>query len=577
MNRLSHERLARTILDKLLDSGELRSVASDRAVAQIVHYLPPVIALAVPAEAEFADLLNPQLQTRTAEAIAQALTRIVVHEEGQQWVAISVEGLELQVSLREQSRVLRASPIYEPDIAAVTQTQQRLGQPRLRVGWTSPKDDAQVKVFRQRQGLLQLDLGRRAPELWIIEADSSVAAEDGLVAYLVCDAEVRIEAIGEQAAQVVPARTRIEVTHDLRLSLRPAWWRWWQRTMEMTVEVLGLARLGRPDLVFSSSEGEQRRWDRNREPSIELAADLFLHAQDKDQLGVENTGELAAEILWFDGARLAVPAGARVTVQGSHVLGVISPGGTMWASSSGDFQAPPPRILQVVGEVAVPAPASERSNRQDALFRFEQRSAVVFQDAVVVAQVPGDEVSVAVRSHLHAGPIALVALDDCPGAKIAYPKNPTTEAVTQRTGESGGSPLSFTQIHDVVPLGASGARLELVGAAQIMFAVPSFVRTLTTDPDDAWVVGDFKLRVTSEGLDLERTAPGHGHVEVNGVTYPGNARVGFDGAYRVRVGPGLFRIVRDSTSVGDGDGEGESGRDGDRGKGAGRPEAFFNG
>jgi hypothetical protein len=300
--------------------------------------------------------------------------------------------------------------------------------------------------------------------------------------------------------------------------------------------VLGLARLGRPDVTFTSSEGEQRLWDRNREPTIELAADVFLQAAGEDRVDIDNRASESAFAIWFDGESLEVPAGASVSVQGSHLLGIKSPAGTVWAASTGSFVAPRPRVLELRGVVSRSVP--ERAAAGDtAMFRFEERAALVFQDAVVLPRAHSNTVEVGVRTQLNAGLLAEVALDDCPGAKLRYP------VANSADGSVAWHP--WQHVHDVVQVGACSARLELVAAAQVTFASPSFVRTLTTDPDDGWELGGFKLRLSTEGLDLEADASAVS-AEVNGIVYQGSARLPFQPSYRVRAGDGVYRIVRDA-------------------------------
>lgn len=539
MDRLSHERLARAVLDKLLDSGELRSVASERALALRVHYLPPLIRLDLPGDDPYLPLLNPTTQQSAIAGLRDALVRVVTHEERDHWVAVATDALDVQVSLRERSKVMRATPIYEPDLDGTDPAGTgRLGEPRLRLSWTGADGSEEAWVFREGQGLATVPLGGRHPRLMLFEDEQ---AGDSIVAHFFADCTVAVETPDGEATRTEPARSRIPVSHDATLTLRPAWFRFWQRPVRVTAEVLGLARLGRPDVTFTSSEGEQRAWNRNREPTIELAADVHLHARGEDRIEVDNRASGPAEVLWFDGQSLRVPAGASVTVQGAHLLGVKSPAAILWAASTGGFSAPPPRVLELHGTVSRQAP--RRQSGGDALFKFEQRAALVFQDALVLPRSTGTRLEVGVRTQMSTGLLAEVALDDCVGAKLRYPKG------------NGDGFHPWQHVQGVVPLGATSARLELVAQAQVAFAIPAFVRVLTTDPDDVWSVGGFGLRLSSEGLDLESgpDVVGDGGAEVNGVVYRGSTRVPYQPAYRVRAGEGVFRIVRETPDGADPD------------------------
>ncbi len=527
MDRLLQERLARLVLDKLLDSGELRSVASQRALALRMFYLPPSIRLDVPPDDDYLPLLDPNKQGKAIAGLRDAILRIVQHEEGDHWVVVDPD-LQLDVHLREHSRVPRIRPIYEPDVEDDRPQGSRLGEPRLRLSWGT-----RSAVLRERHGLLKVDLGPRRPGLVLIEGGAS----DEEVAWLYATGKIQVIGDDTKRARRYPARTRIPVTHDMTFIVRAPFGAIWQRKVRMQLEVLGLTRLGRATIAFTNPTGQTVSWDRNHQPHMQLGGDFVLHARERDLVEIENVEESPASLIWFDGKPLTIPGGSRVAVQGSHLKALVTTGGGAWAAtlpSAGS--APPPRVILLDGEMSAERHEVQRRRSEPSLFGFVSEAATIFQDALILAHVQGDRAPIIVKNPAHAGPLAEVALDDCAGAKVRLLR------------DSHGKPIEdapWRHVQDVLELYPSSARLELVGAPQVTFEVPRHIGRLTMDPSDQFTVDGWRIRITADGLSL--TGAGNGPVDIDGAAYTGPSRLVYQDGYRIRAGDGVFRILRGHT------------------------------
>ena len=518
LDRLYQERLARLVLDRLLDSGELRSVESQRALSLRMCYLPPMLRLEVPAEDDFLPLLDPNRREQAADGLRRAILRVVRHEESDHWVVVD-PALDIDVRLREGTRRVRVTPVYEPELEAGAADRVSLGEPRLRLGW----GDGRALLFRQRQGLLKVDLGSRSPGLVVFEAPSE---GPGPVAWLYATGPVDQWEDGRRTRH--KARTRIPIERDLTLTLRPPWTRaLWQRAVALEVEVLGLTRLGRPSLLVTSSDGTELTWDRNRQETLELGPDVLLYAGEHDRLRVVNAGTLPAAVRWFEGAPLEVPPGDEVVVQGAHFGGLTTPGGVTWTIALPEgVVAPPPRFVAVVGELVT----DTRGTRIDddgpsSLFRFESVGAAVEHRATILPRLRGDVAVVAVESESSARHLADLALDDCPGVKLrATPDAP------------------WRQVTGVTTLQPSRARLEAISTPQILFEVPRRLPPLTTDPSDQLVLDGWRVGLSGDSLVI---AGGGDHpIVVDGAAFEGPTRVPYRDDHQVRAGAGVYRIVR---------------------------------
>lgn len=527
--------MARLVLDKLLDSGELRSVASHRALALRMHYLPRRIRFEVPGEDDFLPFLDPHKKERAADGLRDAILRVVTHEEANHWVVVD-PALELDIQLRERSRLPKVTPVYEPDLHG-EDTEHRLGEPRLKLGWRvgdRTSADLSEVVFRAGQGLMKVELGSRTPTFLLLEAPRG----DEAIAYLYCGASMdlsELDSRGERLRRHVPARTRVPITHDISFATDRSLLRLWRRRVFGEIEVLGLARVGRPPITFATPTGERVSWDRNEQALVDVGASFILRARERDLLEVENISEAPATVLWFDGHPLQVMGSARVTVQGAHLRGLVTPGTTWSVSLPAGSVAPAPRVVTLVGEV-IPASRQERAPKtaEPALFHFEKEAATIYQDAVVLSQVEGSHATIGVRRDEDAGALAVVALDDCDGAKIRQLRDPRGNPTED---------VPWRQFHDVVELGPTGARVELLGQPQVTFAAPRRVGRLTTDPADLFMVGGWRIGITSDGLRIDGL--GAQPIEIDGTTYRGPSHIPFQDGYRIRAGEGVYRIVRD--------------------------------
>lgn len=516
MDRLYQERMARLVLDRLLESGELRSVASQRALSLRMHYLPPRVRLDLPAEPDFLPLLDPNRAERAAAGLRGAILRVVRHEESDHWVVVDPE-LDLDVRLREGSRRARVRPVYEPDLEPPAPDDPSLGEPRLRLSW----GEDQELILRQGQGLVAVELGGRAPTLIVFEAP----AGDGPVAWLYSSGPIERWTDAGRARH--RSRTRLPVVRDLECTLRPslAGRLRLQRSVDLAVEVLGLTRMGRPPLRVTSSAGVELTWDRNRDPELELGPDLVLHAEAGDHLRVSNHGDLSVTVRWHADAPLTVPPGAGVVVQGAHFGGLETPGGVTWRLALPEgVAAPPPRSFRIDGELlASPAGGAPRGSGAP-LFRFEAVGADVWQQAVVLPRLDGPGAAVPVTAHEAVGHLADVALDDCPGVKVRAPG------------------AAWRHVTGVAGLEPSGARLEAISTPQILFEVPRPLGALTTDPSDQLTLDGWRLGVAVDGLVI--AGAGAHPIVVDGVSYEGPTRVPCRDEHRVRAGAGVYRIAR---------------------------------
>ncbi|MEZ4268479.1 MAG: hypothetical protein R3F39_19110 [Myxococcota bacterium] len=521
MDKLYQERMARLVLDRLLESGELRSVASQRALALRMHYLPVRMHFEVPGDDDFLPLLDPNTREQAVAGLRDALVRVIAHEEADHWV-IADPDIDIEVSLREGSRRARVEPVYEPELEDAGHRARGLGEPRLQLG-----TDGRRIVFRHRQGLMKVDLGSRAPRLVIFEAPDDEEAAAYL--YSTAPAEVRTD----DARSKVSARTRIPVDRDMSVILRRPWTRPWQRRIEVELRVLGLTRMARRELFLENTDGTTEIWDRNRDRRYALGADLLLDAGERDELTIHDTGDTDVVLRWFGGRQLLIPAGGHVTVQASHVEAVTTAGGAVWSLRLPEgTHAPPPRLLSLVGELVQPAEAPAPGEAEPALFRFEQAAAHVFQESVVLSAVVGNEARVAVKSRAAVGPLAEVALDDCGGAKLRL----------LRPTAGGAQSGLWRHITDFAVLEPSAARLEAVGEPQVLFAVERPTGELSTDPSDVLHVGGWRVGLSADGLSL--ISDGAAPAVVDGVEYAGSTRVRYRPIHRVRAGEGVFRIVR---------------------------------
>lgn len=522
--------MARLVLDRLLESGELRSVASQRALALRMHYLPVRMRFEVPAEDDFLPLLDPNTREQAVAGLRDAIVRVIAHEEADHWVIADPE-IEIEVALREGSRRPRVEPVYEPELEDAGHRARGLGEPRLQISAGGRRI-----VFRHRQGLMKVDLGPRAPRLVVFEApDDEVAA-----AYLYSTASAEVLADDGGGARI-RARTRIAVDRDMNVVLRRPWSRPWQRRVEVELRVLGLTRLARRELFLESADGTSENWDRNRDRRYALGADLLLDAGERDELTIHNTGEVDGVLRWFAGRQLLIPAGGHVTVQASHVESLTTAGGKVWSLRLPEgTHAPPPRVLSLVGELVEPPALAQSGDNEPALFRFEQAAAQVFQEAVVLNGVSGSEARIAVKSRAAVGPLAEVALDDCGGAKLRL------------LHPSGTHPLAglWRHITDFAVLEPSAARLEALGEPQVLFAVERPTGDLSTDPSDVMHIGGWRVGLSADGLSL--ISDGAAPAVVDGVEYAGSTRVRYRSVHRIRAGEGVYRVVRrDARPAGD--------------------------
>ncbi|MCB9730252.1 MAG: hypothetical protein H6744_18285 [Deltaproteobacteria bacterium] len=528
MDKLYQERMARLVLDRLLESGELRSVASQRALALRIHYLPVRMRFQVPADDDFLPLLDPNTRDQAVAGLRDALVRVIEHEESDHWV-ISDPDLEIEVSLREGSRRARVEPVYEPELEDAGHRARGLGEPRLQIGAGGRRI-----VFRHRQGLLKVDLGPRAPQLVVFEAPDDEEA----VAYLYATTSVQVRT--EDGTSTSRPRTRVPVDRDMTLVLQRSWARPWKRRVEVELRVLGLARLARRELFLESTDGSTEVWDRNRDRRFTIGSDLLLDAGELDELTIHDTGETDAVLRWFGGRQLVIPAGGHVTVQASHVESLTTAGGQVWSLRLPEgAHAPPPRLLTLVGELVQPPESDGPSDTEPALFRFEQAAARVFQESVVLSAVSGSEVRVAVKSRAAVGPLAEVALDDCGGAKLRL----------LRPGGAGAQAGLWHHITDFAVLEPSAARLEAVGEPLVVFAVERPLGVLSTDPADQLRLGGWRVGLAADALAL--VSDGAAPAVVDGIEYAGSARVRHRPVHRVRAGEGVFRIVRGDARAAD--------------------------
>ena len=513
--------MARQVLDQLLDSGELRSVASQRALALRMHYMPPRIRLELPGSDDYLPYLDANRRGSALSGLRDAILRVMTHEEEDHWVVVDRD-MTFDVSLREGARRPRIRPLYEPEVAADGLGAPELGEPRIRLSV-----DGKTVLLRQRQGLVKVDLGWRGPDLVVFEGHRG----DVALAYLYATGPVIHWSDRGRVRHA--ARTRIPIERDMQLSLRRPWTRPWHRIVPCEVEVLGLARMGRPDVVLTSSLGETVRWDRNRRSELELGPELLIRTGDRDVLAFRNTGQMPLTIDWFEGEPLLVAPGQEVAIQGAHFGGLTTPGGIRWdATHAQGASAPPPRIVELVGELPRGGPARTASSSPDPLFHFERMAADVLQDALVLHAVEGSKAQVVVKRDSSVGPIAQVALDDCPGVKV----RPVRSA-----GPGTGIP-PWQQVTDVRELGHSSARLEAVATPQVVFAIPRHTATLSTDPTDQLRLGGWRIGMTVDGLVL--TCDGDEPLVVDGTSYEGSTHLEHRDVYRVRAGAGIYRIVR---------------------------------
>lgn len=521
MDKLYQERMARLVLDRLLESGELRSVASQRALALRMHYLPVRMRFEVPAEDDFLPLLDPNTREQAVTGLRDALVRVIAHEEADHWV-IADPDIDIEVSLREGSRRARVEPVYEPELEDAGHRPRGLGEPRLQIA-----SGGRRIVFRHRQGLLKVDLGSRAPRLVVFEAPDDEEAAAYL--YSTATAEVRTE----DAATRVRPRTRIPVDRDMSVVLKRPWSRPWQRRIEVEFRLLGLTRLARRELFLESADGTTEIWDRNRDRRYALGSDLLLDAGERDELTIHDTGDTDGVLRWFGGRQLLIPAGGHVTVQASHVESLTTAGGAVWSLRLPEgTHAPPPRLISLVGELVTPTEAPAPGEAEPALFRFEQAAAHVFQESVVLSAVVGSEARVAVKSRAAVGPLAEIALDDCGGAKLRL----------LHLSSGGAQSGLWRHITDYAVLEPSAARLEAVGEPQVLFAVERPSGELSTDPTDVLHLGGWRIGLSADGLSL--ISDGAAPAVVDGVEYAGSTRVRYRPVHRVRAGEGVFRIVR---------------------------------
>ncbi len=528
MDRLYQERMARLVLDRLLDSGGLRSVASQRALSLRMHYLPPHIRLEVPAEEDWLPLLDPMRQERAAAGLREAILRVVDHEERDHWVVVDPV-LVLDIDLREGTRRPRVLPVYEPDLApAIPGAGSDLGEPRLRL-----LHDAAAHLLRERQGMMTVDLGARAPRLVVFEAPR----DSGAVAWLYATGPVDLWE--ETKTRRIRPRTRIPVDRDLGLTILAPWYQPWARSVRVDVEVLGLARTGRPALVLRSSRGETVRWQRGRDPRQEVGPELVLHAGERDLIEVHNHGRDPAFVRWFDERPLLVPPGDHVALQGAHLRALETPGGVRWtAELERGGSAPPPRLLRVVAESeGSQAPAGRglrgQSESAPSLFGFEQASATLHQEAVVLSRHEGDELRVAVQDSAQAGPIAQLALDDAPGLKVRQADR----------GGAAGDVAAWRHVTDVRPLEPTRCRLEAVGQPTLILEAPRAAGRLTTDPADRLALGSWRLRLAPDGL--EARSGDDTPLVLDGQTFVGSANVPRRDQHRFGAGGGVYTLTRD--------------------------------
>lgn len=528
MDRLTLERHARFVLSALVDSGELQTVESQRSVALRVGYLPPRIRLELPPMEPWLAFLDPRQSARALDGLRQAILRVVEHEEPAHWVVVDTR-FRFDVSIREGASRPRVTPVYEEEPPDAAHGPGRLGEPRLRLAW-----EEGAVVLRAGEGLRRVDLGPRAPAVVMLEAPP----EDVAVAWLYSDGPLDVETDDERFR--VPPRRRLPVAHDVTVVARPPRLRPWKRSVRCEVTVLGLARMGRTSLSLTRDGQEPIAWERNARPTLELEEGFSLHAGERDHIEVRNESDQAAFLLWRGGERLVVPAGSRVEVQGGHLDGLETPLGIVYgvehASPAG---APPVHLVHLVGVAAeapprvgtspVSVPAGGRS-----LFRFEGSAAEVLQEGVVLTWLDAAQAEVVAEVVVgrpeHAGPLAEVALDGCPGAKV------------RRLGPDAADADTWRHVRDVVPLLPSKARLEVLGTPQVTFAAPKRLRSLTTDAADQLVFDGWRISLLADGLKL--TGKGAAPVDIDGVTYHGETRLPFQEAYRVRAGAGVYRILR---------------------------------
>ncbi len=544
MNRLVYERLSHRVLWYLLEGGHLRAASPDRMISYQVYCMPPAVLLFAPDEDAYVGLLNRVTRAEHCEALAEALLHLVSVEERDDWVLLS-PGLEIVVRHAEDGRA-RAIPVYDLSevrreleesarVSAAAQEGQRRAIVRVRWQWGGRDQEA---ILQQGDGVLALLRGRRLPRLTLYERPGDAYE----LAALVAQGWLEVESASGQSSH--QPYHPVSVTHDMRFKVRPLWWRFWERSTVASVELLGVVREQRRDIAFVGPGGESYVWRRNAEAQCVIGdardalwvlggLDVVLRGLAFDRIEVENRGDGVLSLTWLGGYPLELATGSRICIQGRDLRGIGYRGGRLEVSS---FREPEvgPRLLEVHG-------VSRRQlarKGEASLFGFEQPVAEVYQVGLGLETLGEDTQRVDVTlSGRELGPLFVLALDGCPGAKIRALR----EGV-----RVGGSVLSAEGWRDLghvvrIETGGGAFRLEAVDELRLLFEEEVKVAELSDDPRDKWNYLGWRFRPQGGGLVL--SGGGRVPLVVDGRVVKAEAVIPGRREHRVEGGGGIFRIV----------------------------------
>lgn len=544
MAELLYDKLAREALLMLIDSGGLRSAAKAQLVAYETYYLPPRVALELPDRAGYAKLLNPHTTAEHSRRLADAILTVARTEESDTWV-IAEPSLEVAVTLAIGRRRPRATPKYGvDDDAPVKEAARAPGAPLLRV----LIDDEEVAVLREGAGLLTVVDQRWRPRISLMEAPERGPE----VAFLLADGGTHVAtADGREKHYKAPAR--IPISHDLSFEVGGRAWRPWDKGVRGRVEVLGVSRMARPELTISDPMGETSAWDRNTQPRLEIgehdearirshAVHLALRSGARDRVEVEALHEEAQWLTWYDGRPLRVSPSRRLPLQGSHLTALgRDDGQRLEVRLASTHATPAPRLIEVHGWSP---PAGEEEKPFAGLFGFEQPVAVVWEDGQVLEPglTPGP-LRVPVFDPALIGPLCAVALDGCPGCKL-MPYNRMLAAEGHRLTLE-----AWTWFEGITSLTMPGGRwrLEALERVQLIYNEPRQVKALSADPEDAWHVQGWTVRVV--GDELEISGGGRVPARLDRRPLDGTTRASLSREHRLSIGHGVYRIVRRHAEV----------------------------
>ena len=532
---------AAKVLWLLLRSGTLRPVRRGSLIAGDVHELPPVVRLLLPPEDRFLSLLSPGTQATAVEALRAELAALLADRERDNWLVVE-GGFRIEVRLAEGDATPRAQADYDdPEEAAADAVgaggapDQASGEPVVRVRLEGTRT-----FLRRGEGLVSVAAPRGvrpAPELSVLEASEVGATVAWL--YAAGPLEVRT-ADGYEASY--PPFSRVPVTHDLAFRLAPRPLRFWLRAATGSVEILGVSRRSRPPLSLRSAGGQTVRWDRNQEPTLSLGPEgplplgetrLLLRSLEGDRIAVAQTAGPPVVLRWAGGL-LALAPGEEVFVLGTHLSGVeVAGADPVEVEPVGATPSGPPVIRTLRGRLPV-----RQDARPSGLFGFERPLARVYQDGVALEEAPGAEVSVPVHSRDLAEPLAEVAFDGCPGAKVRVLHQ------AFRVTPDGPARRVWGYVPEVLrfELPRLRGRIETVGAGRLVLDEPVEVRTLTGDPDDAWSVRGWTLRATTRAIEIE--GPGWAPLLADGRPVQGGHHHSDRGTLQVEVAGGIYRVER---------------------------------